>query len=184
MQYVRGKATHGYKAVHDTFFSVKAVFEKHNVVFTIGASLASAGAAWAGYTARQLHQRKVEERLNSIEHAMTSVHNLEVEQVQAITKGIGISYPACAATAATTLLIGYGFGFRGGRRYTLNRIRKQQQKLLTMPKLNLPKPSRFSQVFQRKSVIHPIKASELLETKEKPAMRAVEAADVPETGVK
>ena len=26
----------------------KAVFEKHNVVFTIGASLASAGAAWAG----------------------------------------------------------------------------------------------------------------------------------------
>lgn len=27
---------------------LKAVFEKHNVVFTIGASLASAGAAWAG----------------------------------------------------------------------------------------------------------------------------------------
>jgi hypothetical protein len=24
------------------------IFEKHNVVFTIGASLASAGAAWAG----------------------------------------------------------------------------------------------------------------------------------------
>lgn len=27
---------------------LKGVFEKHNVVFTIGASLASAGAAWAG----------------------------------------------------------------------------------------------------------------------------------------
>lgn len=26
----------------------QAVFEKHNVVFTIGASVASAGAAWAG----------------------------------------------------------------------------------------------------------------------------------------
>jgi len=37
---------------------------------------------------------------------MTTVHNLEVEQVQAITKGIGVSYPACAATATTTLIVG------------------------------------------------------------------------------
>lgn len=169
MQYVRGKAAHSYKAVHDTFFSVKAVFEKHNVVFTIGASLASAGAAWAGYTARQLHQRKVEERLNSIEHAMTTVHNLEVEEVQAITKGIGVSYPACAATVSTALIIGYGFGFRGGRRYTLNRIHKQQEKLVTMPKLNLPKPSRFSQVFRRAQVRLPSKPSEPLKTKQRGA---------------
>jgi len=27
---------------------LQEIFEKHNVVFTIGASLASAGAAWAG----------------------------------------------------------------------------------------------------------------------------------------
>lgn len=37
---------------------------------------------------------------------MTTVHNLEEEQVKALTKGIGVSYPGCAATAATTLIIG------------------------------------------------------------------------------
>lgn len=37
---------------------------------------------------------------------MTTVHNLEVEEVQAITKGIGVSYPACAATVSTALIIG------------------------------------------------------------------------------
>jgi hypothetical protein len=106
MQKVRAKVVHAQKAVQETFFSVKEIFEKHNVVFTIGASLASAGAAWAGYTARQMHQKKVEERLNSIEHAMTTVHNLEEEQVKALTSGIGVSYTACAATAGTTFVIG------------------------------------------------------------------------------
>jgi hypothetical protein len=66
----------------------------------------------------------------------------------------------------------------------LNRIRKQQQKLLTMPKLNLQKPSRFSQMFQRKSASHPFRASESLETKQEPAAKAVEAADVPKTVIK
>jgi len=168
MQQVRAKAAHSYKAVHDTFYSVKAVFEKHNVVFTIGASLASAGAAWAGYTARQMHQKKVEDRLNSIEHAMTTVHNLEEEQVKALTKGIGVSYPGCAATAATTLIIGYGFGFRGGRRYALNRIRKQQQRLL-----NPPTPSRLSQVFQKRRVKNSVEKS--LE----PVIRSSEVATQP-----
>lgn len=187
MQYVRGKAVHGYRALHDTFYSIKAVFEKHNVVFTIGASLASAGAAWAGYTARQLHQRKVEERLNSIEQAMTTVHNLEVEQVQAITKGIGVSYPACAATATTTLVVGYALGFRGGRRYTLNRIRKQQQKPLALSKLNVTKLSRFSQVFQR-AIVRPSRATDPLQancdtkqdTKQELTLNALEAVGVVE----
>jgi hypothetical protein len=83
------------------------IFEKHNVVFTIGASLASAGAAWAGYTARQMHQKKVEDRLNSIEHAMATVHNLEEEHVKALTSSISVSYVACAATTGTTLVIRY-----------------------------------------------------------------------------
>jgi hypothetical protein len=121
------------------------IFEKHNVVFTIGASLASAGAAWAGYTARQMHQKKVEDRLNSIEHAMATVHNLEEEHVKALTSSIGVSYAACAATAGTTLVIGYGFGFRGGRWFTLRKIQKQQQRLL-----NPRTPIRLSQVLRGK----------------------------------
>lgn len=66
----------------------------------------------------------------------------------------------------------------------MNRIRKQQQKLLTIPKLNLPKPSRFSQVFQRKSAAHPSRASELQETKQDLAVKALEAADAPKTAIK
>ena len=41
---------------------------------------------------------------------MMTVHNLEEEQVKALTKYIGVSYTACAATAGTTLVIGYSFG--------------------------------------------------------------------------
>uniref|UniRef100_A0A7I4D1R7 Uncharacterized protein n=1 Tax=Physcomitrium patens TaxID=3218 RepID=A0A7I4D1R7_PHYPA len=142
---------------------------------------------WIGYTARQLHQRKVEERLNSIEQAMTTVHNLEVEQVQAITKGIGVSYPACAATATTTLVVGYALGFRGGRRYTLNRIRKQQQKPLALSKLNVTKLSRFSQVFQR-AIVRPSRATDPLQancdtkqdTKQELTLNALEAVGVVE----
>ncbi|CAM6086254.1 unnamed protein product [Calypogeia fissa] len=128
MQHLRSKFAHGKRSVVDTVNSIKAVFEKHNVVFTIGASLASAGAAWAGYTARQIHQRKVEDRLNSLEHVMTTVHNLEEEQVKALTKNVGVSYTACAATAGTTLVIGYGLGFRGGRWFAIKRFQRQQQK--------------------------------------------------------
>ncbi len=42
------------------------------------------------------------------QHAMqmTTVHNLEEEQVKALTSGIGVSYTACAATAGTTFVIG------------------------------------------------------------------------------
>ncbi|KAH8960721.1 hypothetical protein BDL97_05G012100 [Sphagnum fallax] len=145
MQQVRAKVLNAQKAVHETFFSVKDIFEKHNVVFTIGASLASAAAAWAGYTARQMHQKKVEDRLNSIEHAMATVHNLEEEHVKALTSSIGVSYSACAATAGTTLVIGYGFGFRGGRWFTLRKIQKQQQRLL-----NPRTPIRLSQVLRGK----------------------------------
>ncbi|XP_024365221.1 uncharacterized protein [Physcomitrium patens] len=118
---------------------------------------------------------------------MTTVHNLEVEQVQAITKGIGVSYPACAATATTTLVVGYALGFRGGRRYTLNRIRKQQQKPLALSKLNVTKLSRFSQVFQR-AIVRPSRATDPLQancdtkqdTKQELTLNALEAVGVVE----
>jgi hypothetical protein len=38
---------------------------------------------------------------------MATVHNLEEEHVKALTSSIGVSYSACAATAGTTLVIGY-----------------------------------------------------------------------------
>lgn len=37
---------------------------------------------------------------------MTTVHNLEEEQVKALTQNVGVSYNACAATAGTMLVIG------------------------------------------------------------------------------
>jgi hypothetical protein len=76
---------------------------------------------------------------------MATVHNLEEEHVKALTSSIGVSYAACAATAGTTLVIGYGFGFRGGRWFTLRKIQKQQQRLL-----NPRTPIRLSQVLRGK----------------------------------
>jgi hypothetical protein len=42
----------------------------------------------------------------------------------------------------------YGFGFRGGRWFTLRKIQKQQQKLL-----NPKTPSRLSQVLRRQNAV-------------------------------
>ncbi|CAM6049389.1 unnamed protein product [Sphagnum compactum] len=76
---------------------------------------------------------------------MATVHNLEEEHVKALTSSIGVSYAACAATTGTTLVIGYGFGFRGGQWFTLRKIQKQQQRLL-----NPRTPIRLSQVLRGK----------------------------------
>jgi hypothetical protein len=53
-----------------------------------------------------------------------------------------------------------------------------------MPELNLQKPSRFSQMFQKKSASHPFRGSESLETKQEPTAKAVEVADVLKTMIK
>lgn len=128
-QKVTSKVSHSVHAVSDTYTSLKDVFERHKVVLTLVASLGSAGAAWAGYSARQLHQRKVEARLDTIEHVMTTVHNLEERQVKALTT-TGVTFMSCIATAGTTFVIGYGLGWRGGRWHTIKRTQRQQQRLL------------------------------------------------------
>ncbi|OQU85486.1 hypothetical protein SORBI_3004G253601 [Sorghum bicolor] len=43
------------------------VFENHRIVFTVGTSIASVLTAWAGYSLRQVHQSRIERRLESIE---------------------------------------------------------------------------------------------------------------------
>ncbi|KAH7331287.1 hypothetical protein KP509_20G024600 [Ceratopteris richardii] len=92
---VTSRITSGANAVSDTYFSIKDVFERHKVVLTLAASLASAGAAWAGYTARQIHQKRVEARLDTIE---------KMTRTTDFARTTGVSYIACAATAGTTLL--------------------------------------------------------------------------------
>eukprot|EP00250_Pteridium_aquilinum_P011396 c20037_g2_i1 orf=192-683(+) len=137
-QKITSRVTHSVNAVSDTYSSLKDVFERHKVVLTLAASLASAGAAWAGYTARQVHQKRVEARLDTIEHVMTNVHNLEERQVKALTS-TGVTFISCVATAGTTFVIGYGLGWRGGRWHMAKKIQRQQQKLLAPKKSTLSK---------------------------------------------
>ncbi|KAH7331286.1 hypothetical protein KP509_20G024600 [Ceratopteris richardii] len=134
---VTSRITSGANAVSDTYFSIKDVFERHKVVLTLAASLASAGAAWAGYTARQIHQKRVEARLDTIEKVMTRTTDF--------ARTTGVSYIACAATAGTTLVIGYGLGWRGGRSHMIKKLQKQQKKLLAPKKSTL---SRFKTSFR------------------------------------
>jgi len=131
------KASNTWAAVQDTFYSTKDVFERHRVVFTIGTSIASIGTAWAGYSLRYLHQAKVEQRLESIEKA---VHHVEKEELKKIVNTGNVSYPTCVATVGTSLIIGYGLGWRGGKWHANRIFRKQQQKLLG---LNKPQKWRF-----------------------------------------
>ncbi|KAJ7562736.1 hypothetical protein O6H91_03G082300 [Diphasiastrum complanatum] len=173
MQQAKAKLAKAYRATHDIFFGIKDVFEGHRVAFTIGASVLSAGAAWAGYVGRQVHQQKVEERLNSIEESMKSVHNLEETQVKALTNP-GISFKACFASTGTALIIGYGLGWRGGRRFATKRFQRQQQKLLTPKKSvsSLMRPFTSSKFNEwRKTALRFEKLKKRLSASSKPAVQ-------------
>ncbi|XP_057741568.1 uncharacterized protein LOC130960240 isoform X1 [Arachis stenosperma] len=82
------------------------MFERHRVVFTIGTSITSVATAWIGYSLRHFHDEKVEQRLESIKKVMKHKHNLEHSKIKDIVGPGGLSVPTCAATAATTLIIG------------------------------------------------------------------------------
>ncbi|XP_057741571.1 uncharacterized protein LOC130960240 isoform X2 [Arachis stenosperma] len=71
------------------------MFERHRVVFTIGTSITSVATAWIGYSLRHFHDEKMKHK-----------HNLEHSKIKDIVGPGGLSVPTCAATAATTLIIG------------------------------------------------------------------------------
>ncbi|KAL7000016.1 hypothetical protein U1Q18_001166 [Sarracenia purpurea var. burkii] len=80
---LKRKALSSWSAVQDTFFSTKDIYERHRAVFTISTSLASIATAWAGYTLRHLHESKVEQRLNSIEQAVSIYGILYTQNIYA-----------------------------------------------------------------------------------------------------
>ncbi|XP_010270058.1 PREDICTED: uncharacterized protein LOC104606511 [Nelumbo nucifera] len=130
MPRLRRKALNSWSAVQDTYFSTKDIFERHRVVFTISTSLASIATAWVGYSLRYLHQAKVEERLESIEKAMKKNYHIEHAEIKKIVGSGSISTTTCIATAGTSLIIGYGLGWRGGKWYANRKFRREQMKLL------------------------------------------------------
>lgn len=127
---VKRKARNSWAAVKDTYFLTKDTFERHRVVFTVGTSIASVATAVFGYSLRHLHETKIDKRLQSIEHAMKHNSNLEHSEIKDIVDSGGCSIPACIATAGTTLIIGYGLGWRGGSWYATKKFRKEQMKML------------------------------------------------------
>ncbi|KAJ0051974.1 hypothetical protein Pint_01947 [Pistacia integerrima] len=126
---IKKKALNSWAAVQDTFFSTKDTFERHRVVFTIGTSIASVATAWIGYSIRHLHQTKVDQRLESIEKALQSSYQLGHAEVEKLVDP-GSSTASLMATAGTTLIIGYGMGWRGGRWYATRKFRREQMKLM------------------------------------------------------
>ncbi|KAJ0989832.1 hypothetical protein J5N97_008188 [Dioscorea zingiberensis] len=127
---LRRKASNSWSAVQDTYLSTKEVFEKHRVVFTVGTSIASVLTAWAGYSLRHYHQSRVEERLASIEEAMKRKKNVEHEEIKQIVNSGNVSTAACVATAWTTLILGYGLGWRGGAWFANRKFQREQLKLM------------------------------------------------------
>ncbi|XP_031126470.1 uncharacterized protein LOC116028791 [Ipomoea triloba] len=126
---LRRKAQNSWSAVQDTFYSTKDIFERHRVVFTLSTSIASVATAWGGYLLRHYHQSRVDQRLESIEKAMNKKYDIEDPEFKKLVSG-GISMPACVATAGTTLFIGYGLGWRGGKWYANKKFKREQMKLL------------------------------------------------------
>jgi hypothetical protein len=127
---LKRKALNTWAAMQDTYLSTKDIFERHRVVFTVGTSVASVTIAGTGSALRHLHDKRVDQRMETIEKAMKNNHNLEHSDLRKIAGSGSISAPACFATAGTTLIIGYGLGWRGGKWYANRKFRKEQMKLL------------------------------------------------------
>ncbi|XP_060672776.1 uncharacterized protein LOC132799295 [Ziziphus jujuba] len=83
-----------------------------------------------GYSLRHLHETRVDQRLESIEKAMRKNHGIEHSEIKNIVDSGSLSLPAFIATAGTTLIIGYGLGWRGGRLYAHRQIRREQTKFM------------------------------------------------------
>ncbi|ONK78961.1 uncharacterized protein A4U43_C01F1450 [Asparagus officinalis] len=133
---VKRKASNSWSAVQDTYFSTKEIFENHRVVFTVGTSIASILTAWAGYSLRQMHQANIDKRLGSIEEAMKKNYSVEHEEIRKIVSSGNVSTAACIATAGTSLVLGYGLGWRGGAWFTKRKFHREQLKLLGQIKPN------------------------------------------------
>ncbi|KAK9285873.1 hypothetical protein L1049_025074 [Liquidambar formosana] len=167
---LRKKALNSWSAVQDTYFSTKDIFERHKVVFTISTSLASVATAWAGYSIRVLHQSKVDQKLDSIEKALKNNHQMEHAEIKKIVDSG--STAASFATAGTTLIIGYGLGWRGGRWYANRKFRKEQMKLLGQIKprrwqmLGKIKPKGWQFQFLRRRLTKPRAAESSVKTSE------------------
>ncbi|KAL3849016.1 hypothetical protein ACJIZ3_010898 [Penstemon smallii] len=146
---LKRKASNSLSAVQDTYYSTKDIFERHKVVFTVSTSIASVLTAWAGYTIRHYHETRVDQRLESIEKAMKSSYPMEDPEFKKLVSR-NVSFPACIATAGTTLIIGYGLGWRGGAWYTNRKFRREQMKLLGQLK-----PKRWPLKFLRRPLIRP-----------------------------
>nr|XP_043622246.1 uncharacterized protein LOC122593860 [Erigeron canadensis] len=127
---IRKKVSNVRTAVQDTFDSTKDTFERHKIVFTISTSIASLGTAWAGYTLRHLHETKVEQRLDSIENAMKKNYDLEGKEFKKLVGTGSSNVAACIATAGVSLIVGFGFGWRGGHWYANRKFKRQQMKLM------------------------------------------------------
>ncbi|KAA0054488.1 uncharacterized protein E6C27_scaffold24G002670 [Cucumis melo var. makuwa] len=82
------------------------------------------------YTLRHYHDIQVDRRLESIEEAMRTRHQLEHSELTKVVNAGKISVPACFATAGTSLIIGYCLGWRGGKQYANKQFRREQMKLL------------------------------------------------------
>ncbi|KAM7274843.1 hypothetical protein ACFE04_016709 [Oxalis oulophora] len=108
---------------HDTF-------ERHRVVFTVGTSIASIATALIGYGVRLYRDSRVDQRLESIENAMRNKHNIEHAELKKLVDPGNSRVATLVATAGTTFILGYGFGWRGGSWYTKRQFRREQMKLL------------------------------------------------------
>ncbi|KAK4743425.1 hypothetical protein SAY87_001426 [Trapa incisa] len=127
---LKKKALNLLAAVQDAYFSTKDTFERHRVVFTVGTSIASVATAWAGYSLRHYHETNFDRRLESIEKAMKTNYHFEHADIKKIVDRESSRSAACFATSATTLIIGYALGWRGGKWYANRKLKREQMKLL------------------------------------------------------
>ncbi|XP_077248027.1 uncharacterized protein LOC143887743 [Tasmannia lanceolata] len=103
---------------------LKDVYEKNKVVFTVSTTMLCVGTTWAGYSVGNLHQSNVENHHQSIEQAMK--RNNDRAHIRKTANSGNVSVSTCIAIAVSSLIIGFGLGWRGGKRNTNRKFQGEQ----------------------------------------------------------
>ncbi|CAF2105354.1 unnamed protein product [Brassica oleracea var. botrytis] len=129
MPHLKKRAQNSLVALQDSYLSTKDLLERQRVVFTVATSVASVATAWIGYSLRHYNETRIDQRLESIENAMKHTHELERGELKELVDPVGSRFTSTIATAGTTLILGYGLGWRGGIWYANRKFKREQMRL-------------------------------------------------------
>eukprot|EP00871_Galdieria_phlegrea_P004151 jgi/Galph1/4737/GphlegSOOS_G3349.1 len=131
--------------VLDFIAKLRNTFETHRTVFTVGGTLLSASAAWAGYVTRSRYQVSIEKKLEAIQSQIES----PTKRKRIKNSGLEI----CHSFFTVTLAFGYFLGWRKGRLQLWEKLNKDPAIAELLKERERARQSQQSSRFRRPMIL-------------------------------